>query len=306
TKSANDVATAVAEAMDRQERDFALRMTAKARALGMTRTTFRNASGLPNRSQLSTARDMATLARALLRDYPQYYHYFETDSFRFAGRTHPNHNKLLETYAGADGIKTGYIRASGFNLVASAKRGGHRLIGVVFGGRSPKSRNRQMARLLDRGFARIDPYLAAIVKMTPKRKPRWAGGAATSVVPSVVPSVAQAPAAPADATPASVAEVASGQPSGQGDGDWGVQVGAYTRQDQAYDMARRAVSLAAAYLDDGTIKVVPLTKGKRRPLYRSRVLGLSKKQAYRACRLLKSKRVGCMELRATREVAQAD
>merc|ERR1712093_373445 len=110
----------------------------------MKRTTFRNASGLPNRGQLSTAKDMAKLARALLRDHPNFYSYFAVKKFSFNGRKHKNHNKLLTTYKGADGIKTGYIRASGYNLVASVKRRNIRLIGVVFGGNSSRHRNKHM------------------------------------------------------------------------------------------------------------------------------------------------------------------
>ncbi|MCZ6467248.1 MAG: D-alanyl-D-alanine carboxypeptidase, partial [Alphaproteobacteria bacterium] len=156
TKSANDVAATVAEALSGSERNFALTMTATARRLGMDRTIFRNASGLPHRGQQSTARDMAVLARALITDFPRHYHFFSTRTFTFGGIRHRNHNKMIATYDGADGIKTGYIRASGFNLVASAKRGDRRLIGVVFGGRSARGRDRHMATLLDKGFRVLD------------------------------------------------------------------------------------------------------------------------------------------------------
>ena len=152
TKSANDAATVVAEGLAKSEVKFAALMTKKARALGMNSTTFRNANGLPNRGQLSTVRDMARLARALYRDFPPYYRYFATQTFRYANRTFTNSNKLLASYPGMDGLKTGYIRASGFNLVASAERGGRRLIGVVFGAGSPKERDRRMIGLLNRGF----------------------------------------------------------------------------------------------------------------------------------------------------------
>jgi len=141
-KSANDAAVVVAEALGGTEARFAQDMTEKAHALGMADTTFRNASGLPHRGQLSTARDMVTLARALRRDFPQYYHYFAEPSFAFGGQVHDNHNHLLTRYDGVDGVKTGYIRASGFNIVISAERQGRRLIGVVFGGTSPGARDR--------------------------------------------------------------------------------------------------------------------------------------------------------------------
>lgn len=133
TKSANDAAVVLSEGLGESEFKFVQMMNEKARELGMTRTVFRNATGLPNRRQVSTARDMATLARALLRDFPGYYHYFSVTEFHYGNHTYRNHNRLIESYAGADGIKTGYTRASGFNLAASVKRGGHRLIAVVLG-----------------------------------------------------------------------------------------------------------------------------------------------------------------------------
>ncbi len=154
-KSANDVATVVAEALGGVEWRFATQMMRKARELGMRRTGFRNASGLPNRRQLSTARDMAMLARALYRDFPHYYHYFSAQTFRWGNKTYRTHNRLVGSYAGVDGLKTGYIRASGFNLAASATRGGRRLVAIVFGARSPNKRDREMTALLERGFAEI-------------------------------------------------------------------------------------------------------------------------------------------------------
>jgi len=147
TKSANDVSAAIGDKLGGSERAFARKMTQRARDLGMSRTTFRNASGLPDPQQVSTARDMAKLAMALLRDFPEYYHYFGVRNFTYHGATHKNHNRLLGEYDGLDGIKTGYINASGFNLVASAKRSGRRLVGVVFGGRTWKSRNAHMVKI---------------------------------------------------------------------------------------------------------------------------------------------------------------
>ena len=154
-KSANDIAVVVAEALGGTEVEFARMMTSRAQALGMSRTTFRNASGLPNRKQRSTARDMSFLARALMRDFPHRYHYFDDQRFRYSGRSHRSPNRLLGSYRGMDGIKTGYIRASGFNLVASAERDGRRVIAVVFGGKTARSRNTHMTTLLDLGFTRI-------------------------------------------------------------------------------------------------------------------------------------------------------
>ncbi len=255
-KSANDVATAVSENISGKERSFALKMTAKARSLGMARTTFRNASGLPHRGQLSTAKDMSVLARALLRDFPQFYHYFAKRSFRFQGKTYRSHNKLLKTYQGMDGLKTGYIRASGFNLAASATRDGRRIIGIVFGGRSSKQRNRHMAKLLDKGFNKLTP--AAAAPLIAKKPTRTA------------PSAKQRP----------------------GKTVWAVQVGAFSRIDQARAAAVRAQKVAPSYLRHGQIKIVPLRKKSGQKLHRARIVGISKRDAIRTCRVLKD----CMEL----------
>lgn len=155
TRSANDAATVIAENLAGTESRFGQQMTSRARSLGMSQSYFRNASGLPDPGQVTTAWDMATLARALIRDHPRYYRYFSTDQFYFRNKTYRNHNHLLETYAGADGIKTGYIRASGYNLVASAQRNGRRIVGVVFGGNTARQRDTHMAALLDYGFMQL-------------------------------------------------------------------------------------------------------------------------------------------------------
>ncbi len=156
TKSANDAAAALGEHLGGgSEHRFAQLMTLRARALGMTRTTFRNASGLPDLDQVSTARDMALLGRRLQQDFPERFAYFSTPHFVFRGRTHWNHNRLLQEYDGTDGIKTGYVNDSGFNLVASAQRDGVRLVASVFGGRSGRERDRHMMALLDQGFASL-------------------------------------------------------------------------------------------------------------------------------------------------------
>jgi D-alanyl-D-alanine carboxypeptidase len=153
TKSANDIAVVVAEALGGSEAQFAAAMTQRARALGLTGSVFVNASGLPDERQLTTARDMANLALAIRARFPHYYHYFATAEFNYHGHSYENHNKLLGQYDGTDGLKTGYIAASGYNLVASVERDGRRLIGVVFGGTSPNQRNSYMMELFDEGYA---------------------------------------------------------------------------------------------------------------------------------------------------------
>jgi len=161
--SANDIAVAIAEAIGGTEGHFAEMMTAKARSWGMTHTFFHNASGLPDNLQITSASDLGILARHLAYDFPQYFHYFSTYSFTWRGATHFTHDNLIGRYDGADGIKTGYTGASGFNLVSSVVRNGVHIIGVVMGGTTARRRDTEMVRLLDDTFAAIgkNPQLAA-------------------------------------------------------------------------------------------------------------------------------------------------
>ena len=155
TKSANDAAAALGELLGGDETQFAQMMTLRARALGMSHTTFRNASGWPDPEQVTTARDLALLARHLLQDYPVEYRYFSVPSFIFHGRLIPNHDHMLQSYPGADGLKTGYTEASGCNLLTSAMRGDVRLVGVVMGASTGTERDMHMASLLDAGFEQL-------------------------------------------------------------------------------------------------------------------------------------------------------
>ena len=154
TKSANDVAATVAENIGGSEDAFAEMMTRKARQLGMNRTVYKNASGLPDPGQVTTARDLVTLGRAIQDRFPRYYTYFRTPSFSYAGATHRNHNRLMSRVEGMDGIKTGYTRMSGFNLLTSVKTEGRHVVAVVLGGRSAAARDNQMAALLDDNIER--------------------------------------------------------------------------------------------------------------------------------------------------------
>jgi D-alanyl-D-alanine carboxypeptidase len=149
TKSANDIAVTVAEAIGGDEDRFAEMMTSKAHALGMSRTHYANASGLPNAEQITTARDLATLGRAIQDRFPRYYRYFSTRAFTFAGQVNRNHNHLLGRVEGMDGIKTGYTGASGFNLLTSVRRNGHHIVAVVLGGPTAAARDRRMANLIE-------------------------------------------------------------------------------------------------------------------------------------------------------------
>jgi D-alanyl-D-alanine carboxypeptidase len=184
--SANDVAVAVAEHIGGSEAKFAQMMTRRARELGMKRTTFRNASGLPDDSQRTTARDMAILSRALMKNHPTYYAYFQVTSFTWNGKTTRTHNRVLLSLNGANGIKTGYTKLSGYNLTTSAERNGKRLIGVVLGGDSWQTRDSEMKNMLEAWFAQLErrPNLVA----------SYGNGGAVAAAPAPVAVAAAAPA----------------------------------------------------------------------------------------------------------------
>jgi len=309
TKSANDVAVVLAEKMSGKETKFARLMTKKARELGMKRTSFRNASGLPNRRQLSTARDMATLARALIRDFPKQYRYFSTKQFVYKGKKYRNHNRLLKTYSGTDGIKTGYIRASGFNLAASVKRNGRRLIAVVLGGKTPRSRDRHMAKLLDRGFAKLASIAPNKIPAPPPRKPDFAlaadfapstGTAPTEPASSKKPLAGNQPVSPkAPQIELGSSETAVPDPS------WAIQVGAYYHYKPAKQAAVKAAERLPELLKDSQVTITHI-KGKRGRIYRSRLTGLTEAKARAACRSLAKKKVDCLVIRTGRRLAMAN
>lgn len=186
-KSANDAAMVLAEAIGGSQKRFAQLMTQKARDLGMTRTRFHNPHGLTSRGHLSTARDMARLARHLYFDFPQYYGVFSRKSARAAGKTVYTTNGLLASYTGSEGMKTGYTRAAGYNLVSTAKRGNKRIVAVVMGGKSTRTRNRRMRELLDMGFRRV-PSVARVIKPGQRH-----GAVAKAPMPKARPGSARAP-----------------------------------------------------------------------------------------------------------------
>ena len=205
TKSANDVAVIVAEALGGDEPNFAKLMTAKARALGMSQTTYRNASGLPDEEQITTARDQALLGRAIQDRFPNYYQYFATRTFDYRGKSIRNHNHLLGVVDGVDGIKTGYIRDSGFNIVTSIRRANRHLVAVVFGGRSANARDARVRSLIENNIniasikRTAPPVLegvetAQLRKENKDAKDEERTGSARVRVASVAPSVPEGPA----------------------------------------------------------------------------------------------------------------
>lgn len=287
-KSANDAAVVLAEAQAKSEILFARKMTAKAHELGMVHTSFRNANGLPNRHQKSTARDIATLALALIRDFPEYYHLFSTRKFTWGKRTYSSTNKLLGTYPGVDGLKTGYINASGFNLAASSVRYGRRLVGVVIGGRTGARRNRQMKKILGIGFQRAlerDKQHQLVAMKLPEARP--GKGHDTSALASL------------DLSVVSSANAAVPPPPARRDAPpYGVQVGAFSSQKRATTGARIAVSAAPVYLQNRPVAIesIPDTVTS---IYRARILELSQEEAQETCRMLKQKDLDCLVVKTS-------
>ena len=314
TRSANDAAAVLAEGLGGSEPAFADMMNRKCQQLGMRSTFYRNASGLPDPHQHTTARDTAQLALALYHDFPREYHYFSARSFVFRGRTIVGHDHLLDWYPGADGIKTGYIRAAGFNLATSAARDGHRLIGVVLGGHSGSARDREMGAILDQGFAALGVAPATAVAHRAAPAP-----AAEPMIAARAPDTA---AETADKTPAAPAHVKRGalgraaarlaahlSPVGKAEAAtlpkpphqpphpapapdrWGIQLGAFHAPRAAEKAARDAASLPVA--KGKTVQIVAPAKTAKDRLYRARLLNFTPREAQSACAQLHKKKIDC-------------
>ena len=283
TKSANDAATVVAEAIGGSEIKFAILMTRRARDLGMNRTTFRNASGLPNRRQLSTARDMARLALAIRRDFPKYFPYFSKTSFVFRDKVHRSHNNLVRSFHGVDGIKTGYIRASGFNLVTSASRDERRLVGVLFGGRTAKSRDKRMRKLLDNGFVRLR---RSNEKGLPKQFVRPRGrmdGFGHVPLPRRKPLRVAYNAASGKATAPRYGIA------------WSLQVGAFNQVSSAHVHLRKLTKALPDLLTGAKLSIETVEKD-RAISYRARLHGMSERQASELCQRIRSAKFDCLPI----------
>jgi D-alanyl-D-alanine carboxypeptidase len=310
TKSANDVAVAIAEYLGGSEDTFASRMTAKAHALGMSRTTFRNASGLPDPGQFTTARDMATLGRALQDNFPRQFAYFATPSFVFNGRRIGNHDRLLGKVAGVNGIKTGYTRASGYNLVTSVNRDGRLVVAVVLGGASGRARDQHMASLIADYMPRAStgPQKAMVVAAAPtadvvasagaplpKKRPGAADPADTGSVVAEATPIAELNSEEGDGgddavstdQPADVAMVPAG---------WKIQIAAAPTQSGANAIIQNALAKAPKLLASASGYTEPVTKAGA-TLYRARFGGFrGKAAAQSACAALVKQNFSCLAL----------
>ena len=306
-RSANDVAAAIGEKLAGSESGFARKMTEKAHALGMNNTNFRNASGLPDPKQKTTARDMAILGRALITDFPEYYEYFSRTSFSYGGVTYTGHNRVLKKFKGADGIKTGYIRASGFNLVSSAERDGTRLVAVVLGGTSPSTRDRWMMRLLEKGFAAApggggveiaegDQLLtkpAAVLETDPVGE-LVAAANLEAIQPRLRPGTEPVPGVADDQEIVNV---------WTGHGDFGIQVGAFAKHAAAEKAANGAADAFPELLGEAKVVVDSQKTSNGSKLYRAKVIGLTRETAERACRDLAQRRTDCLVVKIDNNLA---
>ncbi|MBW8298543.1 MAG: D-alanyl-D-alanine carboxypeptidase [Hydrogenophaga sp.] len=323
-QSANDAAAAMAEKLGGTESQFAAMMTTKARSLGMSKTTFVNASGLPDDRQITTARDMSTLGIALLRDFPQEYKLFNTKSFAFRGRTINGHNNLMYRYKGMDGIKTGYTNASGFNLVSAVRDGDRRVIGVVMGGRSAASRDKVMEKLIagniakaSRGSqlmasnsARVGMDLARLGSDVPVPAPRQDAVAAVIGLANASPVAASmlgtAYAKPVEMAAADVssdvpaltpeAEIPLAAPKAEARmaGGWQIQIAAAASAKAAMELLADAKAKIGGPLNDRDTYTEAVTRGGA-TFYRARFTGFaSKTEARSACDQLVKNRYDCV------------
>jgi D-alanyl-D-alanine carboxypeptidase len=265
TKSANDASVTIAEALAGSEEAFANLMTRRARALGMKHTTFKNASGLPHMEQRTTARDMAIMSQALLKKYPSYYGLFRIQSFSYKGVRHANHNKLLGKMDGVDGIKTGLTNASGFNLALSCERKGQRLIAVVMGGATGRSRDQLMTQLVEAAFNTSSPNSQPSMRYALASQEKNQGSSKNRIISSAYVT-------PSDS--------------------WMIQVGSYVTSHKAQEGAvRHLLTLGALY--DISVKVSKAAT-KRRLKYRAYLDGFQEHEAREACALLKKQKVSCL------------
>lgn len=276
TKSANDAASALGEFLGGSEDRFAQMMTLRARALGMNRTSFRNASGLPDSNQWTTARDLATLGRRIVLDFPQLYGYFGVSGFVWHNRVIPNHDTMLKTYPGADGMKTGFTDYAGHNLETSAVRGGVRLIGVVMGASSNTERDQNMASLLDDGFNQMNSPVSRVASLF------GVANAATTI--------SMAPAQPAPVLAA--AQLAPEPPPARVAHDRAVQIGAFPAEHTAWQIAQDSARLAP----DAEPRVQQVIY-RRHTVYHAELLGLSEAEARSVCANFARRAPGCQIFR---------
>lgn len=270
-KSANDCAVVLAEALADTESQFAQKMTAKAKKLGMKNTIFKNASGLPNPQQKTTARDMSKLAIATYRDFPHYYTLFSQRTYSYNGRKLYTHNHVLAQFKGADGMKTGYTRAAGFNIVTSAQRKGNRVIAVTMGHRTYRERDQKVMAMMNKG----------LIQLASNERDNTA-----KMYASLKPVVSQA-----------VREDLQTASNDTSEKVWGIQLGAFSNYAKARNYALKIKRSTQQFFKGKNISIEPVASGAA-VVYRSKIVGFAKNDADSACRKLKSKNQSCIVVAA--------
>lgn len=298
-KSANDCATVLAEHFSPTEADFAVLMTQTAKKLGMNHTVFKNASGLPNSKQKTTARDMSKLAMAVYHHFPQYYKWFSAKSFKYKGQTITGHNHLLDTFSGADGMKTGYTAASGYNIITSAKRYGKRVIAVTMGHKYLNERDKKVALMMDKGLNELKKSdkvdvvaLSNAIDGRTNTKVYAKNNIKTPVKSNNIKI--------ASATPSK-----SWQKGSSANGKYALQVGAFSEYKRAKNYALSVKNNLAKQYAVYNIKVEEVQTGGG-TMYRSKVVGLAKNTASQICQNMKKQRKNCMVVvdNSTMDLAQ--
>lgn len=270
-KSANDCAVVLAEGLGYSEENFAKTMTKVAKELGMKNTTFYNASGLPNKKQKTTAKDMALLGAAIYHHFPQYYKLFATKKFTYKGRTIYTHNHLLKTFEGADGMKTGFTNAAGYNIVTSAERNGHRVIAVTMGHRMLKQRDQKVAAMMEKGLQKL---------------------ALNSYAENDI-QVANAQSGINQETHEEMATNSLAASNSNEMAAWGIQVGAFSNYAKARNYALDIKNELIKKADDKTIDIEPYQTGSA-IVYRSKIIGFDKKEAKNICNRLQKSHKSCI------------
>ena len=293
-KSANDCATVLAEHFAPTEADFAVLMTNTAHKLGMNHTTFKNASGLPNKQQKTSARDMAILAMAVYHHFPQYYKWFSAKSFQYKGRTIGGHNYILKTFAGADGMKTGYTAASGYNIITSAKRSGKRVIAVTMGHNSVGERDKKVSKMMDRGLVHMQKGDVDVATLTNEINGKGVIKAKTARVaaaqkktPAKTQNVRLAKAQ--NKTAVKATQIASAVSNGR----YAVQVGSFSDYQRARNYALTVKNKLAKKYAVHDIKVEKVQAASK-TVYRSKVIGLARNDANTICRNMKRSNQACL------------
>lgn len=320
TKSANDVSVAVAEHLAGSEAAFAQQMTKRVRQLGLKSTLFKNASGVPNKQQITTAADMAKLLQIVIRDFPDHYkRYFGQKSFTYNGVVHVNHNKLLGKVEGLDGGKTGFICASGFNISTSTIRNGNRLITVVMGGETSKWRDQRVIFLTNKGFSkirkrRLNPEIIDQNDLHELPNPRMiAKDSLQHLDNSSSNELPQVKRASYSHSPSSMTAHDANNPlenvndltmekkkrKGEEQGEWGVQIGSFKDANQAHMTAAQLLAKLPQDIE-GQVSITRASRKQGHP-YRARLIGFSKEAAQRACYIIENEGTPCLPFQKYRQ-----